>query len=595
MREKDGNTLLKNFIRIGIILNIFLFGILPIVYFSQYKIETGRGMQILKFGSMYISEDIDPQYAWDSASFDAIIMVWEGLLASNWSHPEMALYPLLATDLGTYDVTGTELTFNLKSGVRFHDGTYFDADAVVWSFMRLHYLMNTTWNGAPHPWGLLTSTVYYNIATIINPLYFIEGNPIIQNFEAITPTQVKFTLSQPYGPFRALLAFTGSVIMSPTSTPQLDYINPANVDVSGPYGYGPCIGTGPMEILKLETYEVRFTAFEDYHRPRIDLDILVHAKIIDGDARNMAVLSGAVDIIVDPSSKYLDDMEAEAEISLIEAGHKDLVQYLGFNNKQINITWRNAISYAINYSSIIDNKKFDIYSIFPPKTTRLKSPLPEGVLHANWSFNYPEFNITKARKIMQSMGFGVGWDVTFPGSNEIQWTSANFRTLNLTFLSVSSVTYWDVIFDILEDNLDYIGIYLGDAGMAWDDFKDRLYNKRLLSAGWDALQLYPRAWIPDLNDPSDYLNPMFYNTSTFNSAQVNDPYLQKLLEQGMAETDPTREAIYDEIQRYLVEELRPHAWLYVYKNYDVWDKDLRGFPSNAMDRAYFYPCYWDYS
>jgi len=590
MREEDGNTLLKNLITIGIILNIFVFNILPLIYLNQYRdfpYPVPPPYSRILFGSTYIAEDIDPQYAWNSASFDAIIMIWEGILACNLSHPEMALYPLLATDLGTYDVTGTELTFNLKAGVKFHDGTDFNTDAVVWSFMRLLYLMNTTWNGAPHPWGPLPDTVFYTIPTLVTPLYYVEGNPIIQNVEAITPTQVKFTLNQPYGSFRALLAFSTSVIMSPSSTPQLDYINPATID------NGTCIGTGPMIIEKLESYELRFTAFEEYHRPRIDFDVLVHVKIIDDEARNMAVLSGAIDIITDPSSEYLDNMEAEEGISLYEAGYEATVQYLGFNNKQINITWRNAISYAINYSSLIDINKFTTYMLTPFRATRLKSPLPEGVLYANWSFNYPIFNVTEAREIMQSMGFGIGWDTTFPGSNETQWTSANFRTLNLTIHTDSSVTFWDVIFNMLEDNLDYIGIYLDYAGMAWDDFKDRLYNRRVQSAGWDALQLYPRGWFPDLNDPSDYLNPLFSNISTSNAAQVNDPYLQILLDQGIEETGLAREAIYDEIQRYLVEELRPHAWLYVERNYDVWDKDLRGFPSNAMDIAYFYPCYWD--
>jgi len=584
MREVDGNTLLKNLIIIGIILNIFIFNILPFIYLYQYRyiprVPPPPPPPIIKFGSMYISEYIDPQYAWDSASFDAIIMVWEGLLASNFSHPEMALYPLLATDLGTYDVTGTELTFNLKSGVKFHDGTDFNANAVVWSFQRLHYLMNTTWNSGPHPWGPLPGNCFYGIPTIIDSLYLIGGNPIIQNVEAITPTLVKFTLSQPYGPFRALLAFSASVIMSPTSTPQLDYINPALVRT------GICVGTGPMKIERLETYEVRFSAFEDYHRPRIDFDVLVHVKISDGDARNSALLSGAVDIILDPYGSYFSAMEAEEEVFLYEAGFDAISQYLGFNNKQINITWRNAISYALNYSSIIDRlENSRIYRV-----TRLKSPLPKGLLYANWSFNYPIFNVTKAREIMQSMGFGVGWDARFPGNHEAQWQSANFRTLNYTWNTGNF--FREKVFEVLIDSLPLIGIEVEDAGMPWEEFKDRLYNRKVLSAGWDALQLYQMGWIPDFNDPSTYLNPLYSNMSTYNTAQVNDPYLQVLLDQGIAETGPTREAIYDEIQRYLVEDLRPHAWLFVEKNYDVWDKNLHGFPSNALDIAYFYPCYW---
>jgi len=573
----------KNVALIILVIVLIAAGVGNIIFVAELELEPPVPTRTIKFGSMYIAEDIDPQYAWDNASLNAIIMTWEGLLACNLSHPEMDLYPLLATDLGTYDVTGTELTVNLKSGVKFHDGTDFNADAVVWSFQRLHYLMNTTWNGAPHPWGPLPDTVFYTIPTLVTPLYYIESNPIIQDVEAITPTQVKFTLSQPYGPFRSLLAFSASIIMSPVSTPQLDYINPATVD------NGTCIGTGPMKIEKLESYELRFTAFEEYHRSRINFDVLVHVKIQDRDSRNIAVLSGAVDIITDPYGSHFPSMEAEAEVSLYEAGYEAGTQYLGFNTKLINVTWRYAISFAINYSSIIDHLK----NIFNSSSTRLKSPLPKGVLYGNWSFYYPVFNVTRAREIMQSMGFGIGWDATFPGNHEAQWISANFRTLNYTYNTGSSITIGEMIGDNITDSLDYIGIDLDRVGMTWEDFKDRLYNRRVQSAGWDALQIYYWSLKPGFNDPSKYLNPLFYNISASNAAQVNDPYLQSLLDQGIEETRPTREAIYDEIQRYLVEDLRPHAWLYVEKNYDVWDKDLRGFPSNAMDLAYFYPCYWD--
>ncbi|MFX1411987.1 MAG: ABC transporter substrate-binding protein, partial [Promethearchaeota archaeon] len=283
-------------------------------------------------------------------------------------------------------------------------------------------------------------------------------------------------------------------------------------------------------------------------------------------------------------------MVAEEEVFLYEAGCEAITKYIGFNTKQINVTWRNAISYAINYSSIIDQLEND----WNYTTTRLKSPLPVGVLYANWSFDYPIFNISKARELMQSMHFGLGWDTTFPGNHEAQWISANFRTLNYTYnADGADNAIGGAICKTLEHNLTYIGITIENTSMTWEDYKDRLYNSSQSSAGYNALQLYYWDWKPEFNDPSNYINFLFSNTSITNAAQVNVPYLQNLIEQGIEEVDPTiREAIYDEIQRYLVEDFRPHAWLFVEKNYDVWDKDLRGFPSNAMDRAYFYPCYW---
>jgi ABC-type transport system substrate-binding protein len=454
----------KNVAIIILAIALIASGVGNIILVVQPELAPPAAIRTVKFGNMYIAEDIDPQYSWDSASFDAGMMVWECLFKNNLTMPsfgqQMTAFPLLATDMGTYDVTGTELTVNLKSGVLFHDGTPFNADAVVWSFMRLAYLMNVTWNGAPHPWGPLPGTVFYNIPTIVDSLYLIGGNPIIENVEAITSTQVKFTLSQPYGVFRALLTFPASAIMSPTTTPQLDYINPAEVDVLNSEGYGPCIGTGPMVIQKLETYEVRFTAFEDYHRPRIGFDVLVHVKIEDGDARNMAVLSGAVDIITDPFYSYFPTMDAEPEVILLDTGTVNAItQYMGINNKWYNITWRNVFSYAFNYTGVIDG-------IMEGYGVRMKSPVPPGIKWHNDTFNYPTYDLAMARSTMQSMGFGVGF------TTDAQWEAATFLTVNYTYNTGNLVR--EGVFDILEQAFDKVGIVVEDAGMTWEDFKDRL-------------------------------------------------------------------------------------------------------------------------
>ncbi|MFW9945887.1 MAG: ABC transporter substrate-binding protein [Candidatus Odinarchaeota archaeon] len=580
MEEKETSNLLKKLIILGIIFNIFLFGILPLIYLSQRREVPSIPRDPIYFGSKYIAKDIDPHYCSNCSAINAITMVWEGLLAINFSHPEMTLYPLLATDLGTYDATGTELTFNLKMGVRFHDGIHFNADAVVWSFNRLHYLMNVS--------GTLPNTVLYNRPTIIRTLYeWPDGTPIINHTEAVNNTRVKFVLNRPYGPFRALLTFPASAILSPFSTPQLDYINPAEVDVPGAGNplsiYGPCIGTGPMMIEKLETYEVRFYAFQDYHQPMMNFDVLVHIKIQDDDVRNMYLISGMINFITDPSPEYLEAIEAEEEVTLYEAGYDATIQYLGFNNKLYNTTWRKAISWSLDYESIINQ-------ILKGEAIRLKSPIPLGILFANWSFSTPILNFTKARQYMNQMGYGIGF------TSDAEWetvaaSSTPFLTLNYTYNLDNE--FQKEVHLLLQNNLSKIGVKVIDAGMTEEEYIDRLSNERKLSAGWDALQLFWTGWWPYFNDPSTYINSLMSNTSLSNSAQINDPTLEDYILIGLQETDQNkRKQLYWDLQRYVVEELCPFAFCYVEKNYDAWDKDLHGFPSNAMEIPYFYPCYW---
>ncbi|MFW9945546.1 MAG: ABC transporter substrate-binding protein [Candidatus Odinarchaeota archaeon] len=578
----------KNVAIIILAIALIASGVGNIILVLQPQFFAEAEERVVLFGNMYIAEDIDPQYSWDSASFDADMMIYESLFKNNLTAPslgkEMNMMPLLATDLGTYDPTGTILTVNLKSGVKFQDGTDFNADAVVWSFMRLHYLMNTTWNGAAHPWGTLPGTCFYNIPTIVDSLYYVEGVPIIKNVTAVSPTQVKFYLSQPYGVFKALLTFPASAIVSPFSTPRLDYINPAQVDVPGAGNplstYGPCIGTGPMMITKLETYEVRFVAFEDYHRPRIGFDVLVHVKIQDSDARNMAVLAGTVDIITDPYEPYFPTMQAEPKVTLLDTGTIDsITQYMGINNKWYNITWRNAFSYAFNYSGVIDATLLG-YGV------RMKSPVPPGIKFHNDTFNCPTYNLATARAYMQSMGFGVGF------TTDAQWAAATFLTINYTYNLGNPVR--EAVFDIAQAAFDKIGVVVEDAGMTWEDFKDRLYNRRVSSAGYNAMHIWWVGWLPDYNDPENFINPLMSNTSSSNAAQVNDPYLESLMLAGIKETDEDlRKPIYWEIQRYVVEDLR--NWLFGYHrmNYDCFAKDLKGWCGNPIAYNDFYGTYWD--
>ena len=100
--------------------------------------------------------------------------------------------------------------------------------------------------------------------------------------------------------------------------------------------------------------------------------------------------------------------------------------------------------------------------------------------------------------------------------------------------------------------------------------------------------------MPDYNDPSNYVNSLMSNVSSSASTQCSTPYLEELLEAGLSETDQEiRKAIYWELQRYVVEELRPWAFGYVGKNMDAFVNELKGYPSNAMGYKYFYPCYFE--
>ncbi|MFW9940087.1 MAG: Loki-CTERM sorting domain-containing protein [Candidatus Thorarchaeota archaeon] len=536
-------------------------------FLNQVMVSQPVSNEII-FGTMYAPSDADPQYMWDKSSFDYAYQIWEGLYAYNLSDPDTPLIPRLATDFGTWN--GNSHTVTLRQGVTFHSGTKFNATAVKFTFDRLLYLTNST--GAQPSTGP-GSTIYGE--SIIAELYeWPDGIPVLNRTEIINEYTIKFILNRPYGVWLSLLTFTASMIMDPVITPADDYVangmtGATNISISG---------TGPW---KFDYYspgiETKFTRNDDYWRGAGQVETLIFSIIGDHDARNTALLTGDIDILNTPHPSYYDIMDANPDITLYEAGSGTTAQYLGFNNAIYNVTVRNAMSYAINYT-------YMIVELLEGESVRLKSPIPLGIQFANWSYDVPTYNLSKAREYMQSMGLGVGF------TTDAQWQAASFYTVNFTY-NIGNKFREDMLV-LLQDNFDYIGIDVVDNGLEWSPYLDLVYNRT--APGYYGLSIWFLGWMPDYNDPSNYINSLMSNVSSYNSAQINDPLLEAYILAGLQETDQDiRKQIYWDMQKYIVEGLRPWAFGYVSRNYDAWVNELMGYPSNGIDYVYFYPCYWE--
>ncbi|MBY9014129.1 MAG: hypothetical protein KGD68_00415 [Candidatus Lokiarchaeota archaeon] len=534
------------------------------------------------YGTMYGPEDADPQYMWDSASFDYAFNVWEGLFAYNLSDPDVPMIPMLATDFGVWD--GNVITLNLRQGVDFHSGTHFNATSVKFSLDRLAYLCNFTGTQGE-------GDTLYGVSIIESIYMWPDGTPVIDHVDIISEYVVDITLSKPYGVFLPILTFTAAMMMDYEITPADDYICEG---MAGAYGYyeGPynvlendptISGTGPWKFQYYASgIEAKLIRNDDYWRGAGDIETLIFSVIQDSDARNSAVLAGDINILLDPHPSYYDVMRDDPAITLTEGLPGTITQYLGFNNKLYNKTWRSAMSYAIDYDYMIEE-------LLEGEAVRLKSPVPLGIQFADWSFDVPVLDLTIARAFMTSMGFGTGF------TTETDWTdvaagTTPFLTVNFTY-NLGNQFREDMLV-LLQGNLAKIGIKVTDSGQEWGPYLDLLYDR--IPNGWNKLSIWFIGWMPDYNDPSNYVNSLMANYSSSNSAQINDPTLEAYMLAGLEETDQNvREQIYKDLQQYVVEELRPWAFGYVSRNFDANYLTLKGFPTNGMGYAYFYPCYYD--
>ncbi len=548
-------------IRISIIV-LTLLTISMLSYIStEVRGQTQDPVKLI-YGTYSGPGDLDPHSAWDSSSSDVIEQVVETLYAYDLFDPELSPIPRLASDFGTWSIDGLNYTVPLKMGVTFHDGTPFNATAVKWNFDRLVYFMNIDGTLPPEIPTTPFSTLYL----------WPDGTPIINKVEIVdNDYTVKFVLNKPFAPFEALLCFSGSGIMSPASTPPENYIDRATGDL---------VGTGPFVYDNYEVgVEVTMHAYENYWAGAPYIDELTFSIIPDSYMRNQALLDGIIDFIKTPDISRLQEFRDHPDITLVDAGQDATIRFLGMNNRLINVSFREAISYAINYTYMIDE-------LLGGEAVRLKSPIPLGVTYANWSFNVPILNLTRARQVMQSMGFGVDFNVYDDTYWVDQEETAPFATFNYTYNRGN--TFREDMLVLLQDNLGKIGITVVDDGMTWPEFMYRLFDVPPYHR--DMLELFWLGWVPDYIDPSNIINSLFSKNSVNNFAQVDDDLVQEWMGEALITINPAeRKVLYDNIQQRLIEEVFPWAWGFVRRNYDAYSSKFTGFQSNPMDKVWFYP------
>lgn len=200
----------------------------------------------------------------------ALIALFDGLYWYPNDDPSKPPEPQLATALPTRSADGLVYTIPLRKGVKFHDGTPFNADAVVFNYMR--YLDKN------HPY-------YDPNAGASVPATFLLG---IQKVEAVGQYAVRFTANTQLGDFvSSIIPFNGSGIMSPTA------VKNAGVKNAGLHP----VGTGPFQFVEaVEGDHVTLAAFGGYWGGRPSIDKLVIRAIPDPRTLTASMLSGEVDI-----------------------------------------------------------------------------------------------------------------------------------------------------------------------------------------------------------------------------------------------------------------------------------------------------------
>ncbi|MHA1508344.1 MAG: ABC transporter substrate-binding protein, partial [Promethearchaeota archaeon] len=521
------------------------------------------------FGTSTGPSDLDPVRSWDSGSNDVIEQVCEGLYQYNLSDPNLGIIPVLAADFGTWDVTGKHFTVPLRRNVFFHDGTPFNGDAVKFIFERINYFINASL-ALPTAIGISQIHSLYefpNGTTILNPT-----TPVTVNSDY----EITINLRAPYAVFEPLICYVTAYMLSPTATNGTGYIDTATGDI---------VGTGPfMYDHYIADTEVKFTRWDRYWRTGAYFEEVTFAIIEDSTTRNNAMLGHTIDYLSGSEAALFPTYDADVTITHRAGGRAMSYYYLGMNNNRINVTWRQAISAAINYTYIVSELQQDtVY--------RSNGPLAPDFPGYNASIKAAVWDLAKARTLVQSMGFGTGLnaDNLTTDANAIAWRALDIVSWNYSY-NIGNAFREDLGV-LLADNLDLIGIDVIDQGMSWADFIYRAYGY-MEPGGYDSLMLYWIGWGPDYLSPFNMIAPLFSNKSASDSCQYSNQDVEDWLAEVLTETDAgAREILYSKILHQIVEVDMPHAFGYHPYQHSVHSADIHGVSYNAMGSFYIYPMY----
>jgi ABC-type transport system substrate-binding protein len=542
--------------------------------------------EVLRVATRYNPVTMDPVDSWDKVSYNMLDQVVETLIAYNLSDPTLPLVGRLAESWDFRSTEfGTNITFQLRDNVYFHDGSKLDGYCVLHTFERINYFGNAT--GTLDP---ATHTMAWP-----HSLYkFRDGKPIFNHslsfVNPIDDLEVTLVLNAPYGPVEGLLVNTASAIVHPDSTP---------VDRMLELGSDLVIGTGPFKLIGYyRDTEVRFERWEGYWNSPAFWDRILYTYYNDDVTANNAMFAHDIDFLGQGLASLKPDFEADPDITVTGDGVNEFINgsiywYIAFNRPYINQTWRKAISYAFNYSYFITDIELDT-------SVRANSLVPPGFPAHNSTTTGAYYDIPKARQIMQNMGFGVGWEIGtmngdqfIPGADEAQWTSAefipnfgNFTGNEWNFRHRLGSFFMELLIQRFTQDMDLIGIQITPQPLTWDEFI------RLGQLHPDRLHIYFLGWGPDYYETFNMIDPLVNTASHHNYARINDPQINLLLDAALSETNTvTRYQIYKRLQSIIIDKRSYHMPLMYDKLYFVHATSLKGVPYNSMEFSYWYPTY----
>lgn len=283
-------------------------------------IDAVRAQAPQRGGTLTVAVDLEPASldpAYSNASSDRKVY---NLFIENLIQQDVkgVFGPMLA-ESWEYAADRKSITFKLRKGVRFHDGTEFDAAAVK-----------------------------FNLDRIVDPAANTRAKQYMGDYastDIIDASTVRVNLKQPSGAFLSVLALEAGSMLSPTAIRAMGQ----------EFGRKP-VGTGPFKVMSWTSGRVEVERFDGYWRDGADgrklpyLDKAVVRVISNTAVKIVELKAGGIQIGDSVQVKDYDQIERDPNLMLDDT-ILGIQQYMAFNVTRPpfdNADLRKAVALAIN-------------------------------------------------------------------------------------------------------------------------------------------------------------------------------------------------------------------------------------------------------
>jgi glutathione transport system substrate-binding protein len=458
---------------------------------SAYRLLVALSFALGMAAPAYGAEDVvfavastfattDPYDANDTLSQAMAKSFYEGLFGFDRN---MKLKPVLAE---SYEASKDGLTYTIKlrHGVKFHDGTEFNAEAVKVNFDRV-----TNPDNKLKRYGLYS---------------------VIAKTEVVDPYTVRITLKEPFSAFINDLAHPSGVMISPAALKQW-----GSKDIA----FHP-VGTGPFKFVEWKSTDyLKVAKNEHYWRkgyPKVDT--ITWKPVVDNNSRAALMQTGEAHFTFPVPYELADVLKSKPNLELV-AAPSIVLRYLSMNVQQKpfdNPKVRQAIAYAINKQALA-KVAFNGYAV--PADGVVPDAVEYSVKLGPWPYD-----LAKAKKLMAEAGYPNGFETEL-------WSAYNHSTAQK-------------VSQFLQQQLAQIGIKakitLLETGQrverveSWQDPKTA------------PVRLYYVGWSSSTGEADWALRPLLFGESwppkLFNTAYYKNDKVDADIKGALATTDKAQKA-----------------------------------------------------